>query len=271
MDVIVNADDLGISPEVNHATFDLMDEGVVTSATLLANGPSVEDACRRIPDFGHCSFGVHLDVTEFRPVQHDSKLLPLLNDEGEFDIDRVRKAGIDSTLADGIFNEYCAQIERLADLGVTPSHIDSHHHVHTIPRVFFILKKIQKKYRIGKVRLTRNIYADWSLNGRGITPSALGLDPDRTGRDVPRATRLKKSIYNLMLKHYYRTTTTDGFSGFRLFLEYAKLRKMNQRTFEVMVHPANEFYDADEIELLKGSWQGTLDFPVQLISYHELH
>jgi predicted glycoside hydrolase/deacetylase ChbG (UPF0249 family) len=270
MDVIVNADDLGMSLEVNHETFNLMDEGAVTSATLLANAPFVEDACRRIPNYEHCSFGFHLDVTEFRPVHHPSKLLPLLNEDGEFDVDRVRQVGIDSTLADGIFQEYCAQIEKLADLGVMPSHIDSHHHVHTIPRVFFIIKKVQKKFRIRKVRLTRNIYADWSIDGSGISPATLGLAPGATSDNVPRQVRLKKSVYNLLLKHYYRTKTTDGFSGFRLFLEYAKLRKMNHRTFEVMVHPSNEYYDPEEIELLRGAWQEDLDFPVRLISYHDL-
>ena len=270
MDVIVNADDLGMSPEVNQETFDLMDQGLVTSATLIANSPYVEDACQRIPNYGHCSFGVHLDVTEFHPVGHNDKLQPLLNENGEFDCDRVRQVGIDSTLADGIFQEYCDQIEKLASLGVMPSHIDSHHHVHTIPRVFLILKKVQKRFGIRKVRLTRNIYADGALKSKGMDPKALGLAPGSTGRDAARTTRIKKSVYNLMLKQYYRTTTTDGFSGFQLFLEYAKVMKMKHRTFEAMVHPANDYYDPKEIELLRGPWREALDFPVRLISYHDL-
>ena len=67
MRIIINADDLGISQEVNDAIFGLMAEGKVTSATILANGPAVEEAARRVAEFPECSFGVHLNLTEFKP------------------------------------------------------------------------------------------------------------------------------------------------------------------------------------------------------------
>ena len=65
MEVIVNADDLGMTPETNKAIFESMEQGSVTSATLLANGPFVEEACDQLSRFPHCSFGAHLNVTEF--------------------------------------------------------------------------------------------------------------------------------------------------------------------------------------------------------------
>lgn len=49
--IIVNADDLGISYEVNEAIFDLMSRGRITSANLLANAPATEQAIRTIPKF----------------------------------------------------------------------------------------------------------------------------------------------------------------------------------------------------------------------------
>ena len=108
MDVIVNADDLGMNPQINRGIFDLMGLGLVTSATVLANGTDVEAACDQIPGFPHCSFGVHLNVTEFRPLIHSSKLEPLLDENGEFERTRIRQVSIDSSLADGIFEEFCA-------------------------------------------------------------------------------------------------------------------------------------------------------------------
>jgi predicted glycoside hydrolase/deacetylase ChbG (UPF0249 family) len=51
MDVIVNADDLGMTLGINQAIFDLVHQGVVTSATIMANGPSVEAACERTGTF----------------------------------------------------------------------------------------------------------------------------------------------------------------------------------------------------------------------------
>src|SRR5215471_2247740 len=60
--IIVNADDLGISEAVNEATFRAMERGVITSATMLANGPEVVAAAKLAPRFPKCSFGVHLNL-----------------------------------------------------------------------------------------------------------------------------------------------------------------------------------------------------------------
>ena len=274
MDVIVNADDLGINSEVNKATFSLMDHGKITSATIIANGPCVEEACDQIGRFPKCSFGAHLNVTEFHPLISSQNLAPLLNDDGELIMGRVREITIDSSLAEGIFQEFCAQIDRLMSLGVRISHLDSHNYVLSISKMFPILKRVQKKYQIRKVRISRNIYADGLMSKLGLTAFALGIDPGLGDQDVSKSLRVKKSIYNLGLRHYYRTKTCDGFSGFRLFYEYAKSRPgtqpMKQQTFEVNVHPTNPYYHAEETEILMGSWIDDLGFPIRLISYHEL-
>ena len=39
LNIVINADDLGISCEVNGAIFDLIEQGIVTSSTAVANGP----------------------------------------------------------------------------------------------------------------------------------------------------------------------------------------------------------------------------------------
>ena len=270
MDLIVNADDLGMSREGNKTTFSLMEQGLVTSSTLLANGPYIEEACQFVSEFPQCSFCAHLNVTEFLPLTGSSHLSALLDDTGSFDRNRIRQIPIDSALAEGIFDEYCAQVETLQSLGIRLSHLDSHHYVLTIPRIFPILKRLQKKYQIRKVRITRNIYADRLIGRPGLTAEVLGLGPDFGAHDVSGTLRLKKWAYNFLLRHYYRTETTQGFSGFRLFYEYARSRIMKHRTFEVTVHPENPYYDPSEIAILESSWREELNFPVRLISYLEL-
>src|SRR5262245_43470654 len=81
--VIVNADDLGMSREVNEAIFALMARGRVTSASLLANAPATEEAIRTIPKFPQCSFGAHLNITEYKPLCRAADLLGLLDGEGK--------------------------------------------------------------------------------------------------------------------------------------------------------------------------------------------
>ena len=71
IDVIVNGDDLGASSEINRAIFDLMAQNKLTSASVLANGACVEAAIERTRYFPRCSFGVHLNVTEFEPTPCD--------------------------------------------------------------------------------------------------------------------------------------------------------------------------------------------------------
>ena len=252
VDAIINADDLGISLEVNEAIFALMDEGLVTSATVIANAPHVEEACEHIGRHSQCSFGVHLNLTEFRPITGPRKLESLLDDRGAFVKERIRQVSLGSRVADGIYEELCAQIERLQSLGVEIGHIDSHHHVHTIPAVFRILKKVRKRFQIGKVRLTRNIY---------------GLH-----EDTPRFLRGKKSIYNFLLRHYLPATTTQGFTDFKTFHECATANRIKHRTIELMVHPgySNDEYYKNEIQLLRGPWRQMLDYSVRLVSYADL-
>lgn len=270
MDLIVNADDLGISRHVNSATFELLDQGLVTSSTLLANGQFVEEVCGELFRFPHCSFGVHLNITEFRPLSSSGLLGPLLDNGGMFHQPRTRQVTLDRPLLEGIFEEFSAQVQKLLSLGVQVSHIDSHHYILSMSRLFPILKRIQKTFGIRRARITRNIYADESISQLGLTPHELGIDPLLADGDVSKGVRAKKWLYNFFLRNYYRTKTTDGFSGFRLFYEYARTHKMKQRTFEVNVHPENLYYDAGETEILRGPWREAVGFPIQLISYYEI-
>jgi predicted glycoside hydrolase/deacetylase ChbG (UPF0249 family) len=247
--IIVNADDLGISCQVNDAVFSLMAEGRVTSATMLAIGPLVAEAAARVRDFPMCSFGVHLNLTEFKPLTTDSALAPILNEAGEFNSNRIRKIHVGSRLREAIFHEWCAQIERLRTLGVELSHIDSHHHVHTIPSLFPVLKRVQKACGIRRVRLSMNIYGP-----RAKTSSLL---------------LLKKRLWNFAVRNLHATITTAGMTDLDTFVETAGRMKAAAQTIEVMVHPGNPLF-RDETELLRGRWLEQLPFEAHLISYREL-
>jgi predicted glycoside hydrolase/deacetylase ChbG (UPF0249 family) len=248
MKLILNCDDLGQNLTVNDAIFGLMDKGRVTSATLLMGAPAIEDAVRRIDDYRHCSFGVHLNATEFCPLSSHPGLQAILNEEGSFD-GNLRKKKITSSMADGVFFEWCTQIERALDMGVPVSHIDSHHHVHTEPALFRVLKRIQKKFGIGKIRITRNVYS--------------------VGEAVPWKKRASKSAWNFALRHYVATTTTRGFLSFSQFHQWMQAGMNWKGTFELMCHPGGPHF-ADETALLHGDWQEQLRRNTRLISFNDL-
>lgn len=250
MEVIINADDLGISPEVNDAIFELAGQGLITSATIIANGPNVEEVFKRLGEFPNCSFGIHLNVTEFRPISGTEQLEPILDSHGRFDATKIREQPANSMLKDGILREFTAQVEKLKALGLDVSHIDSHFHVHTIPWIFPVLKKLQRRFQIRRVRI------------RGTFGSPANVRWSR---------KLLTTAYNFGLRNYYRTTTAEGFLNFETFHDRLMNNNLNYRTVEVMVHPGSRtFNHAKEIEMLKGSWREETPRPLRFIDYRQL-
>lgn len=190
--IIVNADDLGESLAINDEIFSRIESGKITSATILANGEAVADAATRCARFPNASFGVHLNATDGYPLAPTSGLAPILNESGRFDGDKLRRVSINSTLREALYVEWAAQISRLIDAGVPVSHFDGHHHIHTTPGVFRVVKRLQRHFGIRKVRISRNLYSESS--------------PPRTGSLL-----WKKSIWNFALRFIPPFTITTQF------------------------------------------------------------
>ncbi len=248
--IIVNADDLGAESRTNDAIFVFIQQGRVTSATILANGPAVEDAVKRTRDFPEVSFGVHLNASEYMPVTPSPGLAPILDAEGCFAGNRLREVAIGGQLRRALLVEWSAQIQKLRELGVHVSHIDSHHHMHTVPGVFPVIKSLQHRFGIKKVRASMNLYS------RAHAPGSRSL-------------LLKKLLWNAGLRHLVATTTTDGFTSLEMFVQAVLETEVPFKTIELMVHPGNVGF-SDETRILAGPWEKSLPFPVEFIGYSDL-
>ncbi len=247
--VIINADDLGISLRVNDSIFELMECRRISSATLMATGPAFDDAVLRIPKYPHCSFGIHLNLTEFAPLSEKIRLHQILDKKGEFAGNRVRQIFLDAALRKAIYDEWRAQIEKIRSTGVKISHIDGHQHIHTVPALFFVLKRIQKTCNIKKVRISRTFI------GKGSTFS------------VPK--RLGKTVYNLAIRRCHRTISTDEFGSFQDYLSLARSGKFSSESIELATHPGNEGY-TKETAMLDKEWQQSIPYPIHLTNYNEI-
>jgi len=134
--LIVNADDLGADEGRNAGIAEAVSVGSVTSVSILANGPALEDALARLrPFFGaRVSAGVHLNVSEGRPLSRDLRLLAgssgLFRGKGE--THRLLEAD-DPAVAEEVLREFEAQVSALVAAGVPISHVDGHQHVHLFP------------------------------------------------------------------------------------------------------------------------------------------
>lgn len=246
---IVNADDLGISQTVNEAIFDLMSRGRISSATIMANGPAMREAARQVSNFPRCSFGVHLNLTQFEPLTGGPGARLLVDERGQMSRANERaKPGLDRLRA--VYLELCAQIERVASLGVRISHLDSHNHVHTRSAIVFpALKEVQRRYRIRRVRLSKNFYAP----DRPCSPQKLW----------------RKRAYNWALKSIYRTHTTDAFTEFLTYHHADAACAQSIGLIELMVHPGAA-YAAEETSILESEWTARRERRVRLISYAQL-
>jgi predicted glycoside hydrolase/deacetylase ChbG (UPF0249 family) len=248
MQIIVNADDLGMSANVNDAIFELMGEHRISSATIMANGPAMRDAAAQLHRFPDCSFGVHLNLTQFEPLTGGDEARLLTNGTGQLSR-RIERASLSIGLLRATYAECCAQIDLLAAIGVNISHFDSHNHVHTRPHIFPVLKALQKRYRVRKVRLAKNLYG--------------------ANQPCPASLRWKKRVYNAALRRVYSTDTTDVFTELVTFAELCRERVPLYRSAEVMVHPGAA-YAAGETGLLRSNWLATLPGGGELINYRQL-
>jgi predicted glycoside hydrolase/deacetylase ChbG (UPF0249 family) len=125
--LIVNADDFGVSAEVNRGILHAHHHGVVTSTTVMINfpdaAPGLEQALATAPDLG---IGLHLNLTAGRPV---SSVPSLVTADGMFHPITDWPACMKGFEDGEVRQEVDAQVRRFIEIaGRPPDHLDAHHH-----------------------------------------------------------------------------------------------------------------------------------------------
>lgn len=76
--VIVNADDFGLDLDYNQLTLRAFKQGVISSATLMANMPAFNDACELTLQHGLLGrIGLHFNLTYGAPLSPAMRHQPL--------------------------------------------------------------------------------------------------------------------------------------------------------------------------------------------------
>ncbi len=164
--VVVNVDDVGLHPAVQRAVEAAAEMGVVTSASVLANGPCV-DAARNLRGIG---LAAHLNILRGRPLSPRADVRSLVGPDGLFVgryvtlLRRYVLGGVD--LAE-VEREWDRQIQSLLALGLRLTHLDSEKHIHCWPRLMPIACRLAKKYGLSWVRRTRepSPLLRWDMGG----------------------------------------------------------------------------------------------------------
>lgn len=153
--LIVNADDFGLTKGVNMGVIRSFKEGVVTSASLLSVGRYFDNAVELAKENPGLDIGIHLCLTEERPVL-EKKYIPSLVDKNScslkprwnfifcYILGKIRYAEVEKELD--------AQIRKISEKGLRITHIDSHGYMHMLPGVLAVVIKLAKKHNIKIIR-----------------------------------------------------------------------------------------------------------------------
>jgi chitin disaccharide deacetylase len=220
--IIVNADDFGYSVAVNQAIIQSFERSLVTSTSLMANMPGFEDAVRLagIHVFLEGKVGLHLNLTEGYPLsQAIRSCKKFCHPAGYFIYNRQEPLFFLSAQEQAaVYEEMKAQLERVIAAGILPSHLDSHHHIHTEWAIARLAARLGRSYGVRRIRLSRN-----------------------TGERTGYSRKFYKRVFNQwFLKRYSGITSTDYFGDIQDMQIFLSTRPSRGKSIEIMVHPILE-------------------------------
>jgi predicted glycoside hydrolase/deacetylase ChbG (UPF0249 family) len=258
--VAFHADDFGMNTAVTDGILQGFEQGLLTSSSVLAGAPDAGRALGRwerleqdrrkenLPSSGvrrrlddpdrPFDLGVHLNLTQGRPLQADRFPRELLDAQGRFvDIfrlfGRLRHGG--TRFARAIEDEFTSQIQFVLDHGCRPTHLNGHQYVEMIPVVGPIVGGLLEKFRIPAVRVA----FERSWLAAGLWPRIRTLKWVMAGVQTLYARRFRSRIAGLGVSYpdaYFGTMTAGrvDFQMLRAFLEGSG----RFRVAEIALHPA---------------------------------
>jgi predicted glycoside hydrolase/deacetylase ChbG (UPF0249 family) len=157
---VVNADDFGLTPEVNDGILQGHVRGVVTSTSVMTNMPyfeAIRAAQSRHPELG---VGLHVCLSEGKPVLPAGQIPTLVGAEGELLprkilFERVRAGTVDLR---HVLLEVRAQADRLLQLGVRIDHWNSHQDTHLNPKLQAAIMTALQPREFPCARTHRRVY-----------------------------------------------------------------------------------------------------------------
>ena len=231
--LIVNADDLGADEARNEGIFEAISAGVVTSASILPNGPALGHALEGIRSLGlsKVSWAAHLNLSEGKPLAGGLSRLagPDGNFLGKAAAHRLLMTAGDAALAGEIAQECGLQIRRLLDAGIDVTHVDGHQHVHVFPAALRAVTETAKGLGVRRMRIPDEAFPS------GAELQADGMEEARRFAALGREARKRIAATGIATSDHFRGLLLKG----RLDLEglLGLIGTLPDGTTELMVHP----------------------------------
>jgi predicted glycoside hydrolase/deacetylase ChbG (UPF0249 family) len=213
--LVVNADDFGFTRDVNQGIVQAHRDGILTATTLMATGAAFDDAVRLARENSSLDIGVHLVLVGDPPLPQTVAQL-------------VRAVALGRI---HVYDELRAQVRRILDAGLRPTHLDTHKHTHLLPPVLDAVARLSEEFKIPWVR----------------RPFDFPLTP--TGPGVSHAKRIISKSLGILGGRFARVLarhgcrSTDHFAGFQITGSYGAaelarlIRSLPEGSTEFMCHP----------------------------------
>ncbi|MFN3533812.1 MAG: carbohydrate deacetylase [Desulfatiglandales bacterium] len=226
---MINADDFGISGNINQGILEAARAGKINAISLISCGRFFLNHLDQLKATGK-DLGIHLTITQETPVTEPESVPSIVDGSGRFlsmegFLKRYFQGKVDPM---HVYVEWKNQILQLLRHGIPPTHMNSHQHLHILPKTLMVAKRLKREFGIRYMRFEP-------------------LEPWRLFFRIPKKLPflLTKAMATLM-KVLIIPSETDhpfigvGFSGGRLDLRALKEVLTNMRSlsfFELNIHP----------------------------------
>jgi len=268
--LIVNADDFGLTAGVNRAIAELHQAGLLTSTTLMARAAATDRAIQIAHSMPSLGVGCHIVLVDGEPVLPPSQIPTLIDTRtgrfrsslGTFLVrllaGRIRPPEIEA--------EAAAQIALLQSRGLRLTHIDTHKHVHMFPTV---LRSVLRAARAAGILAVRNPFEpSWAI--RATAGASLAR-----ASEVTLLRYLQPICRRIIAEEQFATT-----EGTIAVVGTGTLDLSTARTWELVTHPGYNDSDLARVrtrlresrEVEREALSATREFPdLNLISYFDLN
>ena len=238
--LIVTADDLGLTAGVNRAIRRAHLDGIVTSTSLLAVGRAFDDAAAMLRATPTLEVGAHLAIVGEDPPLLTAREVPSLVDRrGAFPLSyrTVVARGLAGRIdPDDLRRELSAQLDRVLEIGLPVTHVDTHQHTHLWPSVAAVVTELAVARDIAAVRLPRS-------HARGIVGLGVATLARRLERTLRRAARISTGDYAGL-------DEAGAHDAARFAASVRALAGRAAATAEINTHPS----EADDPDLARFAW-----------------
>jgi chitin disaccharide deacetylase len=250
--LMMNADDFGMCQAMNEATIGLLEDDLITSATLMAPCPWFAHAAAYARSHPEKCIGVHLTLTsEWQPYRwgpvSKASLASLVDKDGYFPVTGLE---VETNAVEAeVEQELRAQLGQFKRFGIIPSHLDNHMGTlygfagvqSFLPLALKLCAELKLPFRFPRA----------FLPGDGITDHL----PPHVSAKLPEAVALADSL-GVPLADYMVVPPFGVMPGetYEIFRESMcrRLETFGDGIYEIILHPS---FDTPEIRAFNPHWQ----------------